>query len=152
MNSGVDVTITGAVDSAVFGMATSSAGDINRDGYSDIIVGAAHPSQPGKASVYFGGASMNNIADVTMSGESLADNFGVSVSSTGDFNGDGYTELLVGASEYNSQRGRVYCYEYNVTGNITSDSVRRLTGPGPNQVLVCLLALQAMLTETDSMI
>jgi hypothetical protein len=133
MNSLVDVTITGVVDSAVFGMATSTAGDLNKDGYSDIIVGAAHPSQPGKAFVYFGGAAMNNIADISMNGESLADNFGVSVAATGDFNGDDYTELLVGASEFSFQMGRVYFYEYSVSGNITSDTVRKLIGPGTNQ-------------------
>ncbi|MBX7042007.1 MAG: FG-GAP-like repeat-containing protein [Ignavibacteria bacterium] len=134
MNKISDLTISGGIDSAVFGMSTSSAGDLNRDGYSDIIVGAAHPTQPGKAFVYFGGASMNEFADVTYTGESNADNFGVSVAATGDFTGDGYTELLVGASEHNSQVGRAYFYEYNIIPeNFALDSVKRLFGPGSFQ-------------------
>jgi len=136
MNNSADVTMTGEEPNALFGMSTSSIGDLNRDGYTDIIVGAAHdfiPADTGKAYVFFGGATMDNISDVTMSGESLADNFGVSVAATGDFNGDGYTELLVGASEYNLQRGRVYFYEYNITGNIIPDSIRTLTGPDISQ-------------------
>ena len=51
----------------------------------------------GRAYIYFGGASMDNIADVTMTGEAAGDNFGISVSTAGDVNGDGYSDVIVGA-------------------------------------------------------
>ncbi|MBK6876051.1 MAG: FG-GAP repeat protein [Ignavibacteria bacterium] len=56
--------MTGETLGAAFGNSVSSAGDVSRDGYSDVIVGSV-----GRAFIYFGGASMNNIADVTMTGE-----------------------------------------------------------------------------------
>ncbi|MBK9225917.1 MAG: FG-GAP repeat protein [Ignavibacteria bacterium] len=70
MNNIADVTMTGEAIEDYFGEPVSSAGDVNGDGYSDVIVGAAGYMQGiGRAYIYFGGASMNNIADVTMTGE-----------------------------------------------------------------------------------
>ena len=52
---------------------------------------------PDRAYIYFGGASMNNIADVTLTGAAADDDFGYSVSTAGDVNGDGYSDVIVGA-------------------------------------------------------
>ncbi|MBK8552192.1 MAG: VCBS repeat-containing protein [Ignavibacteria bacterium] len=79
---------------------------MNGDGYSDVIVGAYGGVSAGTAYIYFGGASMNNAADVIMSGEVLYDAFGYSVSSAGDVNGDGYSDVIVGAQLNNE--GAVY--------------------------------------------
>ncbi|MEZ4824327.1 MAG: VCBS repeat-containing protein [Ignavibacteria bacterium] len=68
----------------------SSAGDANGDGYSDVVVGAV---TGGKAYIYLGGNAMDNIADVIMTGEFNDDQFGISVSSAGDINGDGYSDI-----------------------------------------------------------
>ncbi|MBK9227154.1 MAG: FG-GAP repeat protein [Ignavibacteria bacterium] len=54
----------------------------------------------GKAYIYFGGSLMNNYADLTMTGEAANDYFGKSVSTAGDVNGDGYSDVIVGASGY----------------------------------------------------
>ena len=40
---------------------------------------------------------MNNIADVTLTGAAAGDDFGYSVSTAGDVNGDGYSDVIVGA-------------------------------------------------------
>jgi hypothetical protein len=53
----------------VFGISVSTAGNVNGDGYSDVIVGApGYNSSTGRAYIYFGGSSMNNVADVIMTG------------------------------------------------------------------------------------
>ena len=41
--------------------------------------------------------SMNNTADVILTGAAAGDNFGYSVSTAGDVNGDGYSDVIVGA-------------------------------------------------------
>ena len=108
-----DVTMTGEVPSKYiyFGEGVASAGDVNGDGYADTIVGATRfNSYQGRAYVYYGGSSIDNSADVTMTGEDYYTGFGLAVASAGDLNGDGYTDAIMGASEYDSSRGRAYIY------------------------------------------
>lgn len=128
MNNVADVTMTGEGLANYFGNSVSSAGDVNGDGYSDVIVGAYgfNTFNTGKAYVYFGGASMNNVADVTMTGETGGDAFGFSVSSAGDVNADGYSDVIVGATGYSSNTGRIYLFLGGTTMDSTSDVI--LTG------------------------
>ncbi len=122
MNNVADVTMTGEAASSQFGYSVSDAGDVNGDGYSDVIAGAYnYSSSTGRAYIYFGGASMNNTADVTMTGESAFSNFGNSVSSAGDVNGDGYSDVIAGAYGYNSSTGRAYIYFGAASMNNTAD-------------------------------
>jgi hypothetical protein len=111
INNTADVTMTGEATLDRFGESVSSAGDVNGDGYSDVIVGAEGYSSSftGRAYIYFGGASMNNVSDVTMTGEAN-NTFGASVSSAGDVNGDGYSDVIVGAYTYSSDTGRACIY------------------------------------------
>ncbi|MBK8981996.1 MAG: FG-GAP repeat protein [Ignavibacteria bacterium] len=53
---------------------------------------------------------MDTAADVTMTGETTNNIFGNSVSSAGDVNGDGYTDVIVGAYGYSINTGRSYIY------------------------------------------
>ena len=110
-NNTADVSMTGEATYDYFGESVSSAGDVNGDGYSDVIVGAeAYSTSTGRVYVYFGGASMNNTSDVTMTGEATYNSFGTSVSTAGDVNGDGYLDMIVGADEFSSDTGRTYLY------------------------------------------
>ncbi len=95
------------------GRAVSSAGDINGDGFDDLVIGAPFAEQgvgtdgSGEAYVVFGKASgytaSFNLASLTgtngfrLEGSSAGDNAGISVSSAGDVNGDGFDDLIVGA-------------------------------------------------------
>ena len=80
----------------------SNAGDLNRDGFDDVIIGSE-----GKADVYYGGTSMNNNPDYTLNHESSS---GKCVSSAGDVNNDGFDDVIIGASSYEAGKGKAYVY------------------------------------------
>jgi hypothetical protein len=116
---------------AFLGDSISSAGDVNGDGYDDVIVGAfyygAGGSQTGRVYLYYGGANgLDTSAPVTVDGTQAGENFGSAVSKAGDVNGDGYGDILVGSWHYDSGSqpdvGRVYLYYGSGTGLNTSPS------------------------------
>ena len=99
------------------GFSVSSAGDVNGDGYSDIIVGAPQydlgQDNEGAAFIYPGSASGILLGAVTLQCDQAGAKMGYSVSTAGDFNGDGYSDVLVGAPYYNganSDEGRAFLY------------------------------------------
>ena len=94
------------------GRSVSSAGDINNDGYDDIIIGAylADPNgnSTGESYVVFGKASgtysaslelssLNGTNGFVINGIDADDSSGGSVSSAGDINNDGYDDIIIGA-------------------------------------------------------
>ena len=109
------------------GTSVSSAGDVNGDGYDDLIIGAreADPnedSNAGETYVVYGGASapggvldlssLNGTNGFILTGIDRGDSSGISVSSAGDVNGDGYDDLIIGAHRADpngdSQAGETY--------------------------------------------
>ncbi|UCE39538.1 MAG: FG-GAP repeat protein [Thermoplasmata archaeon] len=62
-----------------------------------ITFGGEQENSEGKAHIFFGGDSMDSTADVNLTGESAGDRFGYSVSCAGDVDGDGKTDVIVGA-------------------------------------------------------
>jgi hypothetical protein len=100
------------------GFAVSAAGDINGDGYDDVIVGAPFEGGDGAAYVLFGqaGGFSANIDPTTLTGAAgfkitvdSAGDYGAygasSVASAGDVNGDGFDDLIIGARGFNSTGG-----------------------------------------------
>ena len=90
---------TGFAAGDLFGTSISSAGDVNGDGYSDLIIGAslndAAGASAGRAYIYYGGTIINSVVDVVLTGLAAGDQFGLSVSTAGDVNGDGYSDVIV---------------------------------------------------------
>ncbi len=91
------------------GRSVASAGDVNGDGFDDLIVGAYHSRNggysAGQAYVVFGGVNLVEIDFTTLTaaqgfiiqGDAAYDILGYSVSSAGDVNGDGFDDLILGA-------------------------------------------------------
>ena len=104
-----------------FGVSLSGAGDVNGDGYSDIIVGACNScsgfSENYETVYAFYGAETTGLpADPNWSYQvevAGGEYFGCSVSHAGDVNGDGYDDVIVGASGYSNgqtNEGRAYVF------------------------------------------
>lgn len=88
-----------------YGKSVCTAGDVNGDGYDDILVGMHYYSGPeyreGKVFLYFGGASgPSTTADWSWESNSANATLGISVSTAGDVNADGYDDILLGAHTY----------------------------------------------------
>ena len=102
------------------GGALAAAGDVNGDGFGDVIIGAqtadpASRSDAGSAFVVFGGPNPANAAlgalgagGFRIDGAVAGDRLGVGVARAGDVNGDGRDDLIVGAYAADSYRGRAY--------------------------------------------
>ncbi|MCT4636710.1 MAG: FG-GAP-like repeat-containing protein [Bacteroidales bacterium] len=104
-----------------FGFSISAAGDVNGDGYNDILVGALMAnSNRGKAYVFYGGETVDKIPDITYSGTDSY--FSMDVSSAGDVNGDGYDDIMV-SELYKTvdMKGDVYIYYGGETPDNTVD-------------------------------
>jgi hypothetical protein len=124
-------TVEADQTSAEFGWAVAGAGDVNGDGYSDIIVGATSYANgepyEGRAFVYLGAPGTPSSVPV-WTGESNEDVafYGGAVASAGDVNGDGYSDIIVGAPNYDNDlpnEGRIYLHHGSPTGPDSAASV-----------------------------
>ncbi len=112
--------IDGEMSGDQSGFSVSIAGDVNGDGYADLLIGAmGHANNTGRSYVVFGGptvgaggtialSGLNGTNGFKLDGEVIGDHSGISVSTVGDINSDGYADLLIGAYFHASTTGRSY--------------------------------------------
>ncbi|MBL8767652.1 MAG: FG-GAP repeat protein, partial [Planctomycetes bacterium] len=134
-----------------FGLSVASAGDVNGDGFADVIVGAPYFDQgtndEGMAFVFLGSA--NGVASTSAwsaEGNQFGALFGSSVASAGDVNGDGFGDVIVGAPEINvapgqgtTHEGQAYVYLGSATGLATTPAWTQ-TVPQSNALFGCSVA------------
>ncbi len=144
--SHADIVVTGARPGDMLGTSVA-VGDINGDGRLDLIIGAAGADGPdglperrrdaGAVYVIFGRPAPYKLIDIfdgdqdiTIHGEAPGDRFGASVA-TGDLNGDGIADLIVGATDADGPRkeranaGQVYVFLGSTSFPRTIDLARR---------------------------
>jgi len=132
------------------GLSVSGAGDFNGDGYDDLIIGApfAQPNGPntGMSYVVFGAAdgfganfdlsAIDGINGIFLVGATEQGYSGISVSAAGDVNGDGFDDLVVGASGANAS---YVVFGGDFTGAVThlgSNVADSITGSASAEVFV----------------
>lgn len=105
---------TGATET---GYAVTGAGDMNADGYADVVLGAPGAGDQGEGAVYimFGQSVRFDESSVSTAvrytGETAGDQFGSRVAGAGDINADGYDDIIVAAlyaDTYDRNAGAVY--------------------------------------------
>ena len=104
-------TLVGAQDGARFGQTVAGAGDVNGDGFADTLIAApaynSGQTDEGSTFVYLGSGMIQTLqysdaAKVYLLSTQASSRFGASIAGAGDVNGDGLSDVIVGAPDYDS--------------------------------------------------
>ena len=112
---------------------------MNGDGYADVIVGAhaitttARRTRGARTSITARRRAWRRRAAWTAESDQAGAYFGCSVATAGDVNGDGYSDVIVGAPCYDNgqtDEGRAYVYHGSAAGLSASARLDRGERPG----------------------
>lgn len=132
--------VYGGQAGAQFGLAVSTAGDVDDDGYDDVVVGApmyddGEVEDAGAAFVFLGSNSgPSGVPDWSVLGGHEYARLGYSVGSAGDVNGDVVDDLIVGADQYQGdepQEGAAFVF-YGSAGGLGQDADWTVEGDKAN--------------------
>jgi len=110
-----DWTFRGEKEGDWMGYGIGPAGDVNGDGYDDVLLGSKYHNHPfhnaGKVYLFYGSArGLSSNADWVHYGEAAESRLGHHLSGAGDVNGDGYADVVIGAPGFDRSRGRAYLF------------------------------------------
>ncbi|MBD2683250.1 MULTISPECIES: FG-GAP repeat protein [Nostoc] len=131
------------------GNSVSSAGDVNGDGFDDLIIGSftadLNGEDSGQSFLVFGGSTgfsaslnlstLNGVNGIAINGIAGNDLSGCSVSSAGDVNGDGFDDLIIGA-RYADPNGSQSGQSYVLFGGTNIGNTSNLTGTSGADTLI----------------
>jgi hypothetical protein len=128
-----DMILKGTAGS-FFGQSIAPAGDFNHDGYEDLLIGAPFYDLPdtnaGAVGLYYGGPAADTLVDHIFTGIAGGDFYGTAVASAGDFNADGYDDIVIGAYKADwgafEDAGKAYIYYGGPSPDFVADLI--LTG------------------------
>ena len=140
LSSMADWSDVGDQANARLGNSVASAGDVNNDGYADVIVASyvydSGQTDEGKVFIYFGSPEgLTKPAYWTAESNQTSAYFGHSVSTAGDVNGDGYSDIIIGSYLYDNDQadeGSAFVY---------------YGGPGGPKTLVLNMFIQGLYND-----
>lgn len=131
-----DIVLEGEQDASKFGFSVSTAGYVNDDNFADVIVGAPYYDgdvylDRGRAYVFYGdGSGVNSNPDWIAEINTFADGdlFGFAVDSAGDFDGNGFDDVVIGAPYYDfdGETGLVAVFPGSAAGLPNSGGIANL--------------------------
>ncbi|NOT34394.1 MAG: hypothetical protein HOP12_09515 [Candidatus Eisenbacteria bacterium] len=129
-------SLEGTVIGAALGFNVAAAGDVNGDGYGDVIVGQPYNGLDA-AKIYPGGPSGVSTTPIWTGTGATGSGYGTTVAGAGDVNGDGLSDVLVGApldDSFGTDSGRAYLY-LGATGGMSTTPTRYFDGSQPGEHL-----------------
>ena len=107
LSSTADTTLSGIDPLDNFGRAVDGAGDVNMDGYDDVVIGVFNGAGAyGSVVVHHGSSTgLDPTATTTVVGPAYGSKFGQSVAALGDVDGDGYPDVAMGGHGTTTQAG-----------------------------------------------
>lgn len=123
LSSYIEATFNGVTSGDALGTGVDIAGDLDNDGYADLLLGAPNASSS-KGAVYgcmgpVSGTKTVSACDLIITG-TTSGNFGQDVAYIGDENGDGDEDILIGSPNTTGDRsasGVAYLFRGTLSGN-----------------------------------